>query len=192
MSARDRPSPPARDARRLLWFLCMMAPLIACAYMVHRVFIRRPRPTPRELAVRLNAAMTTTTVPASGPAGPVALVREAASAVTPLSDDPGGIAPPPGSVRVRAYQRQVLGYVEQHARYEVAGGGAAEHYRSVLVGKAFVLIQDRTRGGRRVLVFSRSGQKVVVAMPAAKLPRQPVTVTVLTGAVSNRARPDSR
>lgn len=149
-------------------YVCLVIAAIILAWQVYQFFVRSQPQVPD--VEGYNIGMTATTGPAWPTSGPGAVIgRGAAMAgLVELPGDPGRIPPPPGASRIRSYEREALGFIEQQGHYEYRGSAssAEEHYRSTLAARGFTQLRAAGKSGpRRPLMFAKDQLRVIVSLP---------------------------
>ncbi len=157
-----------QKVKKLACFFLLVAAIIL-AWQVHEFFQGRSQP-PRLDIESYNIGMTATTGPMWPSSGPGAVIGRgmAVAGLVELAGDPGKIPPPPGASRIRAFEREALGFIEQQGRYEYRGtsSSAEEHYKSILAARGFTLLGAGGKSKqRRTLVFVKASLRVIVSLP---------------------------
>jgi hypothetical protein len=125
-----------------------------------------------------DAAETNEQWPASGPAAfPVAT----AGPMTPVDADPGGIAAPPGSLRLWSYRGKAGGLALENAKYESPCDleMASGYYLAAMKERSYTCAgQKNVSPGRLVVVFIRDAAKVTLILQTDLSRNNMVTVFI--------------
>lgn len=158
-----------RGKVKKLAYPCLVIAAIILAWQVHEYIKVRSRAPAIDVGA-FNAAITATTGPTwpAGRPGAVAGRGAAVAGLVALAGDPGSIPPPLGANRIRSFQREALGFVEQQGRYEYRGlaSVAVEHYKSILAARGFTLLAAGGKSRQRqTLIFVKGPLRVIVSLP---------------------------